>query len=153
MMRYFTVILLLFGLNTGWCQMQTLDFDFKKLVRPDKPNTYLVCPKDYCSAPVDEIAKTYPMSAQALDKTWQAMIAKQPRTKLMASDPQKLAYQYVQYSRFFHFPDHINVIFIPLTEHTSTLAIYSRSVYGHYDFHVNEKRVKSWLSQLAEGNL
>jgi uncharacterized protein (DUF1499 family) len=31
----------------------------------------------------------------------------------------------------------------------STLAIYSRSQYGYYDFGANKRRVEKWLEQLV----
>jgi uncharacterized protein (DUF1499 family) len=42
------------------------------------------------------------------------------------------------------------VQFIPITETSSTLAVYSRARYGYYDFHVNENRVKKWLAALTD---
>ena len=141
------IILLITFFLTGCSDMKPIDFDFKKLVRDSKPNSYLVCPDDYCNTRIDQVAPVYSMNVKSLVTAWQQMITSQPRTHLL-SHAQPLSYQYVQYSRFFHFPDYIDVAFIPLTDKTSTLAIYSRSVYGHYDFRVNEKRVQSWMHAL-----
>jgi uncharacterized protein (DUF1499 family) len=128
--------------------MKPADFNFNLLVRTGKPNSYLVCPKNYCHTRVDTEALEYKASAASLIAAWKEMIAAQPRTTLLASNLQQLTFQYVQYSRFFHFPDYIEVQFIPLTDHTCTFAIYSHAVYGYYDFHVNENRVKTWLKAI-----
>ena len=46
-------------------------------------------------------------------------------------------------------PDWVTVRFIPLGEDQSTLAIYSRSVYGRKDFGTNERRITDWLARLS----
>ncbi len=46
-------------------------------------------------------------------------------------------------------PDWVTVRFIPLGEDRSTLAIYSRSVYGRSDFGANEGRITDWLARLS----
>lgn len=147
-MRISSLFLMITVLATGCVNMKPADFNFNTLVRTNKPNSYLVCPKNYCHTRVDTDALEYKASAASLIAAWRNMIKAQPRTTLLASNPQQLTFQYVQYSRFFHFPDYIDVQFIPLTDHTCTLAIYSRAVYGYYDFHVNENRVKTWLGAL-----
>jgi len=37
---------------------------------------------------------------------------------------------------------------LPAGEGKSTLAIYSRAVYGRRDFGVNQARIEDWLSRL-----
>jgi uncharacterized protein (DUF1499 family) len=51
----------------------------------------------------------------------------------------------VERSRYFAFPDIMTVRFFKRGEDKSTLAIYSRSVYGRYDFGVNRARVEKLL--------
>lgn len=122
--------------------------DFKTLTPPSSPNTFLMCPKDYCKATPQEISPEYPVDAHALYETWAKMIKSRVRTKLVHADPDLQQYQYVQRSRIFRFPDYINVQFIPLGEKRATLAIYSRSKYGYGDMGVNRKRVLRWLAEL-----
>jgi uncharacterized protein (DUF1499 family) len=147
-MRISSLFLMITVLITGCVNMKPADFNFNSLVRSDKPNSYLVCPKNYCHTRVDAEAIEYKASVTSLIAAWNDMIAAEPRTTLLANNAQQLTFQYVQYSRFFHFPDYIEVQFIPLTDHTCTFAIYSHAVYGYYDFHVNENRVKTWLKAI-----
>ena len=63
-------------------------------------------------------------------------------------DQDGLQYQYRQRSLVFRFPDFVDVRYIPIDDHTSTLAIYSRAKYGYSDFGVNKKRVEMWLALL-----
>jgi len=124
--------------------------DFKKMKVNTKPNNYLVCPQYYCNITPNAIAKSYPVNVNKLQTAWQNMVTQEPRVRLVESVPAEHKYQYVQYSRVFHFPDYIDVQFIPITETSSTLAVYSRARYGYYDFHVNENRVKKWLAALTD---
>lgn len=122
--------------------------DFKNLSLPNKPNHFLVCPADYCNVKANETITPYPVSVTELQSAWQQLVAAQPKTELVNSLPLKNQYQYVQRSKFFGFPDYIDVQFIPLTDNSSTLAIYSRARFGYSDFHVNQQRVKNWLTLL-----
>jgi hypothetical protein len=57
---------------------------------------------------------------------------------------------YIQHSPIFRFPDIVTVEFVALGPERSSIAIYSRSRYGGYDFAENRKRVERWLFQLQE---
>lgn len=114
-----------------------------------KPNYYLVCPENYCNVTPSKLSPIYSVSVSELKSAWEKMLAQQPRVTQTLSDPQANQYQYVQRSFLFRFPDDIDVQFISLSSHTSTLAIYSRARYGKYDFGVNQKRINHWLSQLS----
>lgn len=123
--------------------------NFKNLTLTNKPNYYLACPENYCNVSPNEFTTQYPVNVEKLQLAWQQMLDKQPQINVVKSIPSEHKYQYVQYSRIFRFPDYIDVQFIPIAHNMSTLAIYSRSRFGYYDFRVNEKRVKNWLSILA----
>lgn len=132
---------------SGCTDMRSIDFNFKTLQRDNKLNSYLVCPANYCQTRVDALAPDYPVSVQELMTAWQKVIAMQPRTTLSYHSGSH--FQYVQRSLLFRFPDNIYVTFLPLATEKSTLAIYSQSVYGYYDFGVNKKRVEHWLAALG----
>lgn len=124
--------------------------DFKNFVRPKTPNYFLLCPKDYCKIAPNEISPHFDINSHELYKAWLSMIHNQARVTLLDSDSNHAHYQYAQRSLIFHFPDYIDVQFIPISEKSSTIAIYSRAKYGHSDFGVNRKRVKKWLQLLRE---
>ncbi len=73
----------------------------------------------------------------------------------VAEDEEGQQFDYVQRSARFRFPDIITVRFISVatyhSESQSTLAIYSRSIYGEDDFGVNRERIEGWLKTLHEG--
>ena len=121
--------------------------DFKKLTLTKKPNQFLMCPPNYCGAQPHSEAVEFEVPADALRRRWQKLVTTEPRVELVA-DHDGQQFDYVQRSARFRFPDIITVRFIPLSPSRSTLAVYSRSVYGHSDFGVNQQRVEAWLEKL-----
>ncbi len=86
-----------------------------------------------------------------LRERWREVLAAQPRVELVAEDEEGLQFDYVQRSARFRFPDIITVRFISVSSSQSTLAIYSRSIYGKSDLGVNRERIEAWLKILHEG--
>ena len=124
--------------------------DFATLALDGRPNQHLVCPEGFCAAPPHAASPVFEISATALRDRWMAMIADQPRvTRTGTDDAAALHYDFVQRSLVFRFPDAITVRFIALDAGRATLAIYSRSYYGHDDFGVNRRRVEAWLAALS----
>jgi uncharacterized protein (DUF1499 family) len=127
------------------CSADTLGIDFATLVRPSSPNTYLVCPKERCSALADEDGPVYAVPAAQLFERARTLLAAEPRTEVVQGQPEIFRLVLVQRSAFFRFPDTITLQVFPLPDGTSTLAIYSQSNYGYGDFGVNKDRVRSWI--------
>jgi uncharacterized protein (DUF1499 family) len=73
------------------------------------------------------------------------MISGGRRIVRVLAEPESRRYIYIQHSPVFRFPDIITVEFVPLGPDHSSLALYSRSRYGEYDFAKNRKRVEKWL--------
>jgi uncharacterized protein (DUF1499 family) len=73
------------------------------------------------------------------------MVSGDKRTVRVLGEPESRRYTYIQHSPVFRFPDIITVEFVPLGPDHSSLALYSRSRYGEYDFAKNRKRVEKWL--------
>ena len=122
--------------------------DFKTLTRTERPNQYLVCPDNVCTAKPDATSPVYTVPATTLRDRWLTMVAQQPRVQQVNVSQDGLQYDFLQRSRLMRFPDSITVRFIPLSDTTSTLAIYSRSHYGYSDWQVNRQRVEAWLAAL-----
>lgn len=121
------------------------------VVRPPTPNTYFVCPQGFSTSTPDQIAPVFPVSADTLFSAWQSLASRQSNTiELQTGSANSMQITHVQRSSFLGFPDIITAEHLPGPDDTSTLAVYSRSQYGHSDLGTNRKRVTSWLSQLAE---
>lgn len=122
--------------------------NFATLKKNQKPNQYLVLPKGFGSERPDLIAPTFKISALKAAELWRHQIAVGPLVTERSWDTSSLQGEYVERTPRMHYPDLISVQFIPLTDTTCTIAIYSRSVYGRKDFGVNKKRITLWLNRL-----
>lgn len=125
--------------------------DFAALQLTDKPNQYLICPPGFCGATPHAPGPLFELSAEQLRARWREVVAAQPRLELLAEHADGWQIDYVQRSARFRFPDIVTVRFIATAPSQSTLAIYSRSLYGRSDFGVNRERIDAWLALLRAG--
>lgn len=123
--------------------------DFSTLERSESPNDYLMAPPELCRSAPDEASPVFPVSVSQLKSAWFSVVAEMPRTELLFENGSD-HFIFEQRSFLFRFPDHISVRFMALPEGHSTLAVYSRSVYGYSDLGVNRKRVQAWVRLLRE---
>jgi uncharacterized protein (DUF1499 family) len=122
--------------------------DFARLVTPETSNHYLVCPIALCTqARPDEEPPVFALSAAALRQALHQALAAESNLTLIPED--ELAERYVARTPIMRFPDTVAVRFIPLSDRTSTLALYSRSLIGRGDLGTNRKRMKRWLEVLV----
>ncbi len=109
-------------------------------------NRYLVCPPGLCVSAPHRESPVFDIPVEELVSHWKAMIAGEPQVTLMTDTDDAL--QYVQRTARFRFPDIVTVRFIGVAPARSTLAVYSRSVYGVSDLGENRRRVEDWLGKL-----
>ncbi len=145
-------LLVLVSMLTG-CSKTNMDIpkpvDFNKLtIGHTKPNFYLMCPKSICSIDSD-ISPTFETDANTLYQAVANVVKNKARVKITSQDDKKYQLAYIQTSRFFNFPDYIDIQVFPVNNNQSTLAIFSRSRYGYYDFGVNKKRVADIIKELS----
>ncbi len=140
----FIVSLLMLLTNCDMCIKNNSLIKFDQLKLPTSPNYCLVTSTPYGKR--QYLAPTFKVSAASLQETWGQLIQQQPRVTLLQQIKQHL--QYVQRSAFFHFPDLIDIQFVTVGQQSSSILMYSRSLYGYYDFGVNCKRVNHWLNLL-----
>ena len=112
------------------------------------PNQYLVCPPDLCAAAPHAFSPVFDMQVDRLRARWREVVADQPRVALLAEYEDGVQVDYVERSARLRFPDIVTVRFIPVPPAQSTLAIYSRSIYGKSDLGVNRARVEAWVDAL-----
>ena len=124
--------------------------DFATLTFSGKPNQDLVCPADLCAAAPHAEPPIFDVPAPSLAEAWAEVVARQPRVTRLAEDAEALQYDYVQRSALWRFPDLVTVRFIAVSPETSTVAVFSRAIYGYGDLGVNRKRVTAWLRLLGE---
>ena len=121
--------------------------DFSHIERPASPNTALAAPSGFKPEP-DIVLRPYPMPAPALYAALQAVAAAQERVFPLAAYPERGQAFWVARSAVFNFPDVISAEIRADTPQTSTLVLYSRSIYGSSDLGVNRKRLLAWIAAL-----
>jgi uncharacterized protein (DUF1499 family) len=116
----------------------------------EPPNRFRLGPDLPAGDRVDGGPPVFEVPVEALQEAWARMIADEPRVRLLQRDDAARTLEYEVRSRFLRFPDRVSVRFVPLGAARSTIALFSRSVYGYYDFGVNERRVRRWARRLRE---
>ncbi|MDQ2801926.1 MAG: DUF1499 domain-containing protein [Pseudomonadota bacterium] len=122
--------------------------DLANLRRPASPNTALAAPPNV--GPVPDIASQHfdvppPVLYAALRRVAETEL----RVFLQERFDARLQAAYVARSAFWNFPDLVQVAAVPDSA-GSRPVIYSRSVYGRYDFGVNRRRAEAWLARLPQ---
>lgn len=121
--------------------------DFATLKRPRTPNTFLMAPEGFCPlAKADFASAAYGVGAKKLRQEFLSAAIAQKRVSHSFADDAGLYDDFVVRSALFGFPDYVSVKFLDVKGGKSTLAIYSRSVYGRSDLGVNRARTLAWMA-------
>lgn len=121
--------------------------DFAVLERPASPNTALAAPQDLVPGAPDIVLADFAVPARRLRDALVVAAAMQPRVYPHASTGTQD--HFVARSARLNFPDLITAQVFPRDAQSSTLVLYSRSVYGRSDFGANRARLETWLAALA----
>jgi len=121
--------------------------DMAAIARPATPNTALAAPAGFSPAP-DIVTPFFAVPPDRLFAAIKRVAAAAPRTFPAAEYDDRRQVHYVVRSAMWNFPDLVTVSVGGPDTGPSTLAIYSRSVYGHSDLGANRARVEAWLSAL-----
>jgi hypothetical protein len=113
-----------------------------------KPNNFLLAPQGFSGLRPDQEAPVFACTIAALEAAVDAVAAAEPRLERLDRGADPLARVYVQRTPALGFPDLVSLRLIPLGPGQATLALYSRAVYGLYDFGVNRRRVRRWLAEI-----
>jgi uncharacterized protein (DUF1499 family) len=123
--------------------------DMTHIERPATPNTFLAGPAGMQPKP-DLTTEERKLPAAVLYEKARDLFAGQPRTYTAAAFPDRLQVHFVVRSALLNFPDLVAVQVNAEGADRSTLAIWSRSVYGRSDFGVNRERTTAWLASLQQ---
>ncbi len=121
--------------------------DMAAIARPATPNTALAGPAGF-NPPPDIVTPRYAVPPDRLFAAIRLVAAAAPRTFPAAEYDDRRQMHYVVRSAMWNFPDLVTVSVDGPDSGPSTLAIYSRSVYGHSDLGANRARVEAWLAAL-----
>jgi uncharacterized protein (DUF1499 family) len=122
---------------------------------PNTPNSFRVAPVVEGLDPVtderiDMPAPFYEANPALIASALDDFALAQPETYRIAGTPEQGWMTYVQLSPTMRYPDYVSVLVIEIADAgLTTVAIFSRSRFGHGDLGVNQARVKRWLGTLS----
>ncbi len=125
--------------------------DFASLRLGPRPNQFLMCPPDLCAAPGNAESLVFEVPAARLRERWREVVSARPGVELVVESTDGWQLDYVARSARLRFPDLVTVRFVSLAPERSTLAVYSRALYGRSDFGVNRTRTEGWLAAIVSG--
>jgi len=108
-------------------------------------NSYLLCPKDLCSAETDGEAVIYNAGVAGLSRALFAYTDRHEGITMRKRDLMNWQFDLSEYAQGENFPHVITVKFVPIGEDKSTIAIYSRSVVGSSNKEPHKERVERWI--------
>jgi uncharacterized protein (DUF1499 family) len=123
--------------------------DFATLAPNARPNNWLVAPESAVRIRANAPAPVFEVPAARLAVAWLAVVRAEPRTSVIAVSTDGLRVEASQRSRVFRFDDRISAQAFSMGAGRSTIAVYSRSLVGYWDWRVNRVRVERWLSALG----
>ena len=118
------------------------------LARTGWPNDWLICPAGACAAEASAAPATYQLSPERLFAAWQEMLAAQPRTTIIGTDPPRPVLPAQDRTPVLRFVDTVSIRVLPAAEGRSTFAAYSRSNLGLGDLGANRRRLEEWMATL-----
>lgn len=124
--------------------------NFPELKLGDRPNQYLVCPENFCASPPHRVSPVFDIPLVDLAVRLQGLTVKEPGLSMLGSDAATGQTDFLQRTPLLRFPDLITVRLIALDSGRSTLALYSRSIYGHSDLGANQARIDHWITALQQ---
>jgi len=117
---------------------------FRTLKRPDSPNTWLVAPADFVTKP-DAVAPLFDVPVSRLREAFMSVVTRAEGATVVAESADGM--HIVVTTRLLKFKDDVRVLFIPVGERQSTMALYSASRVGYWDFGTNRRRIDEWVEE------
>ena len=116
--------------------------------RTGRPNDWLICPSDECTAKASAEAPIYWVPPERLFAAWREVLAAQPRVMVIAVDDLRLLFLVQDRTPLLRFVDTIIIRVLPAADAGSTFAAYSRSNVGLGDLGTNRRRLATWQADL-----
>ena len=131
--------------------------DFSQVTIGRGGHASLVCPNAQLCPDRHDGTSVYDADMNKMKAAWTAAMKSEPRSRLVHSDEPVHQYTYMIRSVMWRMPDLITVQFVDQSDRRlllgrdadrTTLAVYSRSLYGVIDFDTNSARVRRLLGFL-----
>lgn len=125
--------------------------DMRRIERPSSPNNALAGPVGSGRQPVDLVTEPFAMAPDALYPIVKAAIAGMANTYLLGEYADRTQMHFVVRSKVLNFPDVVSIQLEAASRADGSLiTIYSRSIYGYYDFGANKGRLLPLLARIDQ---
>lgn len=121
--------------------------DFSRLRLRKSRNQYLVAPRGHTADAPHRVAPVFDRPVHQLAGDFRRHALTQPGVTMEDVSIDGRMLELIHRSSLFKFSSRISVMFMPLGEDRSTLAIYSRSQYGRRS--TSRKRIDDWLAAIG----
>lgn len=118
---------------------------FSNLNRPSSPNNYLIAP-DWFQGEPDERAPILAASARQLGDALEKIIGELRTAREVKRNGALICF--VDETRLLHFKDDVHFQVIEMGPLLSTLAAYSASRVGYWDFGANKERMRKLIAKM-----
>lgn len=130
------------------CGVEAHVEDLRTVKRPDKPNNYLICPKVLCVGAVDEEGPMVDLPPEKVLVAALKVAAAEDNTSPAEVNAGVAQIVFIQRTPWLRFPDIVHIQAIQSASGRTGVALYSRSVYGYYDFGANKARARRWMAAI-----
>lgn len=123
--------------------------DMRTIERPSSPNNAVAGPAGSGRQAVELVTEPIAMAPAALYPIVKAALTGMPNTYLLAEYADRSQMHFVVRSKVLNFPDIVSIqIENGGRENESLITLYSRSIYGYYDFGANKARLLPLLARI-----
>ncbi len=120
------------------------DSFFGMLRRSGKPNSWLIAPAGFALA-ADGPSPVFDVPMTILKEAFTSVALANGRAKMLESSEH--AMHILDTTAVMGFKDDVHIQFISINERQSTLAAYSESQVGYWDFGKNRRRIEEWVRE------
>ncbi|MCC7048632.1 MAG: DUF1499 domain-containing protein [Alphaproteobacteria bacterium] len=135
-------------LSLAGCGVEPRVEDLRTIKRPDSPNDYLICAKPLCAAAVDEEGPMVDLPPEKVLVAALKVAAAEDYTSPAEVNVGMAQIVFVQRTPWLRFPDIVRIQAVASVTGRTGVALYSRSVYGYYDFGTNKARARRWMAAI-----
>lgn len=128
--------------------------DFRSLKLPLKKNMCLLAPAGHCLASHPDVSSpTLNRHPTELFEELRRIVDDKHQWRQVVTDAATLRIKFVATTPFLRFKDDVDIEVVPIAAMQTSIAIYSRSRVGYFDFGKNRKRAEQIVSSLTSNRL
>ena len=131
-------------MNNTAQQAASPDSFFRGLTRSGKPNNWLIAPEGFAIG-ADARSPVFDVPVRTLTEAISGVALANGRAKVIERADHSV--HILDTTAVMGFKDDVYIQFVPLGAKQSTLAVYSESQIGYWDFGKNRRRIEEWIRE------